>query len=401
VTQTLLVTITGVDKPGVSRDVFRACAQFPVRILDTEQLVIRGRLVLAILLESVGSSTDLADCGRRVVEVAESLGMGADIAPGESVSPDEPRQRFRITLLGNPLEPAAISDVASEVAGHGGNIDRIFRIADYPITALAFDGSGVNPDALRRSLAEISSATGVDIAIQDQTLEARGQYLVVLDVDSTVIQNEVIDLLAARAGRLDEVARITELAMSGAIDFDTALRDRVALLQGLPESVIDDVRSAITLTPGARTLCRTLRRLGYRIALVSGGFTSVIRPIADDLGVDVVRANELEIVDGHLTGRVIGPVIDRAGKRAALEELAAAYRIPRRRTVAVGDGANDLDMLEAAGLGIAFNAKPVTRAAADASVSVPYLDSVLFLLGITREEIEEADARDGSPTPRP
>lgn len=357
-------------------------------------------MVLTILLEPL-SDMDLEACGARITEVAAHLGMTVDIAVGETEDTPEPRRRFRITLLGNPLRPEVISLVANQVAEHGGNIDRIHRIADYPVTAVAFDGSGVDPDELRRPLAEISSSSGIDIAVQDQTLEARGQYLVVMDVDSTVIQDEVIDLLAVRAGRLDEVARITEIAMAGGIDFEEALRSRVALLAGLPESALADVRASITLTPGARTLCRTLRRLGYRIALVSGGFASVIAPIAEDLGVDVLRANELEVIDGRLTGRVTGRIIDRAGKRAVLEELALEYGIPRRRTVAIGDGANDLDMLEAAGLGIAFNAKPVTRAAADASVSVPYLDSVLFLLGITREEIEEADARDGQPTPRP
>ena len=327
--------------------------------------------------------------------------MDMDVALGEPEKVAAMNRKFRVTILGAPLLPDAISKIATEVASHGGNIDRIHRIADYPVTAIAFDGSGVDPDQIRRPLAEISSSSGVDIAIQDQSLEARGQYLVVLDVDSTVIQDEVIDLLAERAGRLPEVAAITKSAMEGGLDFPEALRQRVSLLAGLPATALDDVREAITLTPGARTLCRTLKRLGYRIALVSGGFTSVIAPIADELGVDVLRANELEIADGHLTGGVIGPIIDRVAKREVLEDLASTYQIPRRRTVAIGDGANDVDMLAAAGLGIAFNAKPITREVADASVNVPYLDSVLFLLGVTRAEIEEADAREGTPTPRP
>lgn len=401
VRRTVLVTVSGVDQPGVSREVFRACGAFPVRIVDAEQLVIRGRLVLALLLEGISEDVDLIACGERVREIAAPLGMDVDIAVGDAESGDSPARRFRVTVLGNPLHPEAIALIASQIAARGGNIDRIHRIADYPVTALAFDGSGADPDDLRRPLAEISSSTGVDIAIQDQSLEARGQYLVVLDVDSTVIQNEVIDLLADHAGRRDDVAAITRSAMEGHLDFEEALRRRVSVLEGLPVDVLAKVHTSITLTPGARTLCRTLKRLGYRIALVSGGFTSVIEPIASELGVDAVRANHLEVVDGHLTGRVIGPVIDRAAKRSFLEELAREYQIPRRRTVAIGDGANDVDMLAAAGLGIAFNAKPVTRAAADASVNVPYLDSVLFLLGITRAEIEEADAREGTPTPRP
>ena len=183
--------------------------------------------------------------------------------------------------------------------------------------------------------------------------------------------------------------------MAGELDFEASLRERAALLAGLPAEALDRVRARITLTRGARTLVRTLNRLGYRIALVSGGFTEIIAPIAADLGVADVRANTLEIVDGVLTGRITGPVIDRLGKRTALEAFARQYAIPMRRTIAIGDGANDIDMLEAAGLGVAFNAKPAARAAAHAAVNVPYLDSVLFLMGITREEIESADARDG------
>lgn len=385
----------------MSSEIFRACGAHPVRVIDTEQLVIRGRLVLAVLLEGLTDDTNLEACAEHIREIASTLSMDVDVAIGEPENPDMMDRKFRVTILGAPLLPDAVSLVAREVATHGGNIDRIHRIADYPVTAIAFDGSGLDPDQIRRQLAEISSSSGVDIAIQDQSLEARGQYLVLLDVDSTVIQDEVIDLLAARADRLAEIAAITTSAMEGTIDFQEALRQRVALLAGLPAGVLDEVRDEITLTPGARTLCRTLKRLGYRIALVSGGFTPVIAPIGQDLGVDVVRANELEIADGRLTGRVIGPIIDRVAKREVLEELAATYQIPRRRTVAIGDGANDVDMLAAAGLGIAFNAKPVTREVADASVNVPYLDSVLFLLGITRAEIEEADARGGTPTPRP
>jgi phosphoserine phosphatase len=189
--------------------------------------------------------------------------------------------------------------------------------------------------------------------------------------------------------------------MAGELDFEASLRARAALLEGLPVTALDRVRERITLTRGARTLCRTLNRLGYRVALVSGGFTEVIAPLAAELGVSDVRANTLEVKEGVLTGRVIGPVIDRLGKRTALEEIARDHGIPTRRTIAIGDGANDVDMLEAAGLGIAFNAKAAARDAADTAVNVPFLDSVLFLIGVTREEIESADAREGLETPAP
>jgi phosphoserine phosphatase len=214
----------------------------------------------------------------------------------------------------------------------------------------------------------------------------------VMDVDSTLIQDEVIDLLADRAGCAAEVAKVTEATMRGDLDFEGSLRERVALLSGLSEDVLDDVRHALRLTPGARTLIRTLKRLGYRCGIVSGGFTQIIDPLAAQLGIDYVAANVLEIAGGKLTGRVAGPVIDRAGKAAALRRFADQAGVPLSQTVAVGDGANDLDMIAAAGLGIAFNAKPVVRDAADTALSLPYLDTVLYLLGISSDEVEAADA---------
>jgi phosphoserine phosphatase len=205
--------------------------------------------------------------------------------------------------------------------------------------------------------------------------------LVVMDVDSTLIQQEVIELLGARAGKGAEIVAITESAMRGELDFAESLRARVALLSGLPESVLTQVQSEITLTPGARTLIRTLHKLGHHVALVSGGFEPVIAPLMSELGIEHMRANKL-----------IGPIIDRAGKAQALREFAAMHSIDLEQTIAIGDGANDLDMITLAGMGIAFNAKPAVKAAADSSVSAPYLDSVLYLLGITREEVEESDS---------
>jgi phosphoserine phosphatase len=247
---------------------------------------------------------------------------------------------------------------------------------------------------LRRELAVEAAAHEVDIAVSPAGLARRGRRLVVLDVDSTLIQDEVIELLAAHAGRAAEVAAVTERAMHGELDFAASLHERVACLDGLPAAVLDDVRATVRLTPGARTLCRTLRRLGFTLAVVSGGFVEVVAPLAAELDIQHVHANRLEIAGGRLTGRVVGEVVDRAGKAAALRRFADAEGLPLARTVAIGDGANDLDMLAEAGLGIAFNAKPIVRAQADAALNVPYLDAVLYLLGIPRAEIEEADEGD-------
>ncbi|MGZ5405578.1 MAG: phosphoserine phosphatase SerB, partial [Nocardioides sp.] len=246
-----------------------------------------------------------------------------------------------------------------------------------------------------------AAVQGIDIAVQPANLMRRGMRLIVLDVDSTLIQGEVIEMLAVHAGQLKEVERVTSAAMAGELDFEESLRERVALLRGVDASALDRVYDDLVLAPGARTMVRVLRRLGYRFALVSGGFSQITDRLAQDLGIHYSRANELEIVDGTLTGRILGRVVDRAGKADALQEFADAVGVPLGATIAIGDGANDLDMLNAAGLGIAFNAKQVVREAADTSVNVPYLDAIMYLLGISREEIEAADADAGIVTPAP
>lgn len=390
---TLLAILSGRDRPGVTASLFDALRHTRAAVLDIEQLVVRGRLILAVLLGV--DASDVGDVRQIVHAVASQAGMEVETVPGAREHVVRARQRIHITVMGAPLAPAAVADLAREVAERGWNIDRIRRIAAYPVTAVIFEGSGEDIADLRRVLSERSRELGVDVAVQHAGLNRRGQRLVVMDVDSTLIQDEVIDLLAERAGTRDEVAAITEQAMRGDLDFAEALRARVATLDGLPASAIEEVIDQVRLTPGARTLCRTLRRLGFHVCLVSGGFEEIVAPVAGDLEVDRIRANRLEIVDGRLTGRVLGDIIDRAGKRRALEEFAEEFGVPMERTIAIGDGANDLDMLDAAGLGVAFNAKPAVRAAADTSLNVPYLDSVLYLLGITREEVEEADAADG------
>jgi phosphoserine phosphatase len=211
-----------------------------------------------------------------------------------------------------------------------------------------------------------------------------------MDVDSTLISQEVIELLGAKAGVVEQVKAITDRAMAGEIDFEESLRERVALLKGLPESVLTEVRSEISLTPGAKTLVTTLQKLGHTVAVVSGGFIDVIEPLLNSLDIVHYRANTLEISQGVLTGGLVGPIVDRAAKAQALRDFAAIEKVEIEQTVAIGDGANDLDMIALAGLGIAFNAKPAVRAAADSALSAPYLDSVLYLLGISREDVEES-----------
>jgi phosphoserine phosphatase len=394
---TLLITLTGPDRPGVTSTLFEALSAFDVVVLDMEQVVVRGTLVLGVLLG--GSQTVEAEPAARTA--ADRLGMTVTTSPGEDEVDPRRLGRVHVTLLGHPLLPAAVAGIAGRIAACGANIDRIVRLSPYPVTSIELEVSGADPAELRVELAAEAAHQRVDVAVQRSGLQRRAKRLVVMDVDSTLIQDEVIELIAAEAGCADEVAAITAAAMRGELDFEASLRARVALLAGLPESALDRVRSNVRLAPGARTLVRILKRLGYRVAVVSGGFSQITDFLAADLELDYAVANTLEIVDGHLTGGLVGPVIDRAAKASALERFARDSGVPISQTVAIGDGANDLDMLGRAGLGIAFNAKPVVRQAADTSVNVPYLDTILYLLGISREEIEEADAEAGTPTRSP
>ena len=387
-----LILLSGVDKPGITETLFHTLSPFAVSILDIEQVVIRGRVILTCLISCAPAhapaiEADLEECANVLgVDIASSFEDSAttDIAVKKSL--------LHVVLLSEDLKPSAINAVANAIANNGGNIERIHRTASYPVTAIELTVSGADQGKLRTDLAQVGTDNAVDIAVSPGGLMRWAKKLVVMDVDSTLIQQEVIELLGAKAGKAAEITAITDSAMRGELDFAESLRARVALLAGLPDSVLTQVQNEITLTPGARTLIRTLHKLGHHVALVSGGFEPVIAPLMTELGIEHMRANNLEIIDGKLTGNLIGPIIDRAGKAQALREFASQHAIELEQTIAIGDGANDLDMITLAGMGIAFNAKPAVKAAADSSVSAPYLDSVLYLLGITREEVEESDS---------
>jgi phosphoserine phosphatase len=396
--ETLLLTISGKDRPGVTSALFATLTRAGVEVLDIEQIVLRRRLILGILVTAPRDWKRLRDA---VQATATGLGMSVEVDRGTGDNKVRREGRSHVTVIGAPLKAAAMAAVAGRIADSGANIDRIERMARYPVTAIDLHVSGVHPERLRALLSIEAAAQGVDIAVQPASLLRRAMRLIVMDVDSTLIQGEVIELLAAHAGHAEEVARRTERAMRGELDFEESLRERVALLEGIPESALAEVYDELVLAPGARTLVRILRRLGYRFALVSGGFTHITDRLAEDLGIHYARANELEIVDGRLTGRIVGPVVDRAGKADALRYFADEVGVPLESVVAIGDGANDLDMLEIAGLGIAYNAKALVQEAADTTVNVPYLDAIMYLLGITREEIEALDLEHGVVTPSP
>jgi len=383
--RTVLYSFSGGDRSGITSRIFNELAQFDVTVLDVGQVVLRGRLTVGVLISAPLEELEIS-LRHRLTELAGELGLELFVQSGEGDS-TQAEVGVHLTLMGMPLRPQAVASITQVISDLSGNIERISRVSDYPVVAIEFFVSGVDLSTIKTLLAPIAKENGVDIAVQPGGQARHSKRLVMLDVDSTLIQNEVIELLADRAGSGDLVKAITARAMNGEMDFASALRERVATLAGLTQKDIEEVQCIIALTPGARTLVDTLHHLGIHVGLVSGGFIEIVAPLAQSLGIKFVRANSLEMIEGVLTGRVIGPIIDRAAKAEALREYAASMSIPLAQTVAIGDGANDLDMIAAAGLGIAFNAKPLVAHAADAAISAPYLDSVLFLLGITRREI--------------
>jgi phosphoserine phosphatase len=390
----VLATISGRDRPGVTASFFSALAAHDVDVRDVEQVVIRDRLILAVLFDLRGDPGALRNS---VSNAARALGMDSEVTIAEATHSTARAaaraaraSRSHVIVIGRPLRPGALSHVAQRIADVGANIESITQLSTEPASSLEMIVRADNPVVLRAALVQAAEDTGVDIAVEPAGLRRRAKRLVVLDVDSTLIRDEAIDVLAARAGVGDQVAAITERAMAGELDFTASLRARVSLLAGLTTADLEAVRDTLRLTPGARTFVRTLRRVGFYVGVVSGGFTFVTDRFVGELELDFAAANNLEVVDGVVTGRIVGSILDRAGKAAALTRFADQFGVPLSQTVAVGDGANDIDMLEVAGLGVAFNAKSALRAAADTAVSLPYLDTVLFVLGISGEDVAEA-----------
>jgi len=388
---TVLVGIHGPDGPGISAGLMSLLAGADVEIYDIEQIVVRGRLTLNVLIGVAGERATVRD----LLFFGWERGLHVEFEVVDD-APTPTRPMSVVTVIGMRVGPDDFGAVASAIADAGGNIDRIFRLSRYPVVSYELLVGDGDLDLMRENLVRAAAEKPIDIAIQREGLERRAKRMVVMDVDSTLIQEEVVNLLAREAGVEDRVAELTTLALTGEIDFEAALRERVGLLKGLDQTAITRVHENITLTSGARTFIRTLKRLGLVTAIVSAGFTRFTNVLAADLGIDYSLSNTLEMVDGVLTGELVGEFVDGPGKARFLRKIAEAEGIPLSQVVAVGDGANDLDMLATAGLGIAFNAKPVVKERADTAISVPYLDAILFTMGIRRQHVEEADAADPS-----
>ncbi len=381
--ETILIRITGPDQTGVTTSAMAVLANADAEVHDVEQIVVRGRLTLEVVANVPAGQDVLKD----MLLLGWERNLDVDFELVDS-APTPTLPSLVVSVIGPNLGPADLEKVTAAVAKANGNIERIQRLAKTPVWCYEFEVHGGNGEEMRASLIDTAADNPrFDVAVQRSGLLRRAQRLVVLDVDSTLIQNEMIDLLADQAGVGDQCATVTESAMAGELDFEASLRERVGLLAGQPVEIIDRAYERLELTMGAETFIKTLKRLGFKVAVVSGGFTSFTDRLSERLGLDYARANTLATKRGVLTGSIDGPVIDRAAKAEFVRELAEHEGISLEQVVAVGDGANDLDMLNVAGLGVAFCAKQVVREAADTTLSTPHLDAVLFLLGVRREEV--------------
>ncbi len=402
-TELVLIRVTGADKPGLTSNISAMLAQYGVTVLDIGQAEIHDTLSLGILA-AIPSKEDSGSVLKDVLFRAHELGLSVRFTP---VTPEsyehwvgqQGKPRHIITLLARTIEASAIARVTSIVAEHGLNIDQINRLSGRvsllkpeqqtrACVEISVRGD-VDHSVMRAQFLQAANELGVDIAFQEDDVYRRTRRLVCFDMDSTLIEAEVIDQLAAAAGVGEQVAAITERAMQGELDFIQSFTERVALLEGLSGDVLEGIAQRLPITEGAERLIRNLRALGYKTAILSGGFNYFGRYLQDKLGIDYVFANELEMENGRVTGRVTGRVVDGARKAELLRELAEKEGIRLEQTIAVGDGANDLPMLSIAGLGIAFRAKPLVRKSAKNAISTLGLDGILYLLGYRDRDIQE------------
>ena len=402
----IIINISGEDRPGLTSSITEHLANHNVNILDIGQAVIHNTLSLGILIE-IPREAQSAPILKDTLFAAHTLGVNIKFTPiskdlYNSWVEEQGKRRHTVTLQAPKITASHISSITGIIAGHGLNIDNITRIsgrihltevnkANNACVEFSFRGLPENPGKMREAFLEAASEMGIDIALQEDNIFRSNRRLVAFDMDSTLIKVEVIDELAKKAGAGEAVSAITERAMRGEIDFSVSLTERVGLLKGLDESVLKEVAENLPLTEGAERLISTLKKLNLTTAIISGGFDYFGEHLKQKLGIDFVFANRLEIIDGRVTGKVVGDIVDGQRKALLLEQLVQEKGISMKQVIAVGDGANDLPMLSRAGLGIAFRAKPIVRQSAEQSISAQGLDGILYLMGYRdRHFLDEA-----------
>lgn len=401
-TEKILLHFSGPDHAGLTSELTRILSEARACVLDIGQAVVHETLALGLLVE-LPDGSDFGPLKAALSEKAQALGLHARFTPINEAALEhwlaaQGKDRFLVTVLGRAISAETLSRVSGIVAAHGLNIDRIDRLSGRLSLAahtraanacVEINASGAMRDeaAMRAEFVELTQELPVDIAFQRESLFRRNRRLFAFDMDSTLIEGEVIDELAKMAGVADQVVKITESAMRGEIEFQESFRRRVALLKGLPESRVRELMGRIPLAEGAERLISTLKTLGYKTAILSGGFTFFARHLQQRFGIDYVYANNLEFADGQVTGEVTGRIVDGARKAALLKEIAAEERISLEQVIAVGDGANDLPMLKLAGMGIAFRAKPLVRQNAGHSLTQLGLDGLLYLIGVRDRDL--------------
>jgi phosphoserine phosphatase len=393
--QRVLVTVTGPDTPGITAALTSVIADNGASLIDIEQVVVQRQLILAMLVSLDATRARGEPVLKDLLFTAKNMGLDLQFQALEAEG--DPKngggERWAVTAIGDTIDAAGMYTLSRVLASHGANIETIRQLSDGRLTSVEiivyFAGDGGRAMALRRDLMEATAEQGIDVALQRETLTRRSKRLVIMDMDSTLIRIEVIDELARLHGVLDQVAGITARAMAGDLDYEQSLRERVALLAGMEYPKVLALAADLPITEGAGELLGVLRTLGYKTGVISGGFTFAANALKEILGLDYAYANRLEVEGGRLTGRVLDPVVTPQRKADLLDAIAQGEGISLEQTIAIGDGANDLAMLERAGLGIAFHAKPKLRAAADTAVSAGGLDRILYLLGLHARDVRE------------
>ena len=387
----IVITVNGPDAPGIVSSITSILSENAVKIIDIEQIVIRKLILLSMMLDLRESKGGQISLLKDLLLEAKRLNVELDfkIASYEEHLQHDNNFMYAVTCLGEKITAQVVAQISHAIYSENVNIERITQLSQGELCCIEMivkTDKAINVQDMTRKLLSISSDFGVDIAVQKENIFRRSKRLVVMDMDSTLIQVEVIDELAKSAGHGEEVSSITSKAMNGELSFNESLNKRVELLSGLDENVLDEIYHNIPFTPGAKKLVKILKKLGYKTAVISGGFTFFTDRLKNELGLDYAFANELEIKDGKLTGKVLGKIINGESKAKILEDIANKEDISLDQVVAIGDGANDLLMLDKAGLGIAFNAHKTVREKADYNISQKSLDSIIYLLGISEKE---------------